>query len=232
MESDYLVNTSYNDLDFSIRGLLPLSNFTSKNIGISGDFGFQYLAENWSVSASVLDMGFITWRSNPKNYQTNGSYSFDGFTFDEISEDSISVEWENIQELFEINTTEKSYRTIAPVKFYLGGEYQHNRWTFGGLIYSEWKQERVLPSFAVNAKTTLWNFWEVGMMYGVKNNSYSNVGLSSIMRIGPVTLYTLSDNVVAVFLNASKTKLNLRFGANIDIRQKKIQEVPKDPYTS
>lgn len=228
VESDYLINTSYNDIDFSLRGLLPFSSLASDNIGVSGDFGIHYLGENWSVAASVLDMGFLTWRSNPKNYKTNGSYSFEGFTFDEISEDSISVEWEEIQELFEVTTTTNQYRTIAPVKFYLGGEYQLNRWTFGGLAYTEWKQERVLPSFAVNAKTTLWNFWEVGMMYGIKNNSYSNLGVSSIMSVGPITLYALSDNVIGIFLNRARTKLNIRFGANVDIKTKPKKEVPAD----
>lgn len=220
-DTDFEINTSYNDINFSLKELIPFRNALYDNIGVSMDFGFEYFAENWKISTSLLDVGFINWKSNPKSYLIKGSYSFDGFTFDDISKDSLNVEWDNLKELFNVETNTDRYRTITPIKFYIGGEYMYEKWTFGALFYSEQKQRRSLPSIAIHAKRKIWNVWELGMGYAIKNNTYSNVGISSILNLGPLQLYALSDNVLGIFINPKDTKLNLRFGMNIDIKPRK-----------
>lgn len=220
-DTDYEINTSYNDVDFSLRELIPFRSALYDNIGVSMDLGFEYFGEDWKVSTSILDIGFIDWKSNPKSYTINGTYEFDGFSFDDISKDSLSVEWDNLTNLFNIKSSTDRYRTITPIKFYIGGEYMYQKWTFGGLFYSEWKQRRALPSIAVHAKRKVWNFWELGLGYAIKNNTYSNLGISSILNLGPLQFYVLSDNVLGVFINPKDTKLNLRVGMNIDIKPRK-----------
>lgn len=224
-DTDYEINTSYNDIDFSLRELIPFRNALYDNIGVTMDLGFEYFGDNWKVSTSILDVGFIDWKSNPKSYVVNGSYEFDGFGFDDISKDSLNVEWDNLRSLFSVQSNTNRYRTIAPIKYYIGGEYNYNKWTFGGLFYSEWKQRRALPSIAIHAKRRIWNVWELGIGYAIKNRTYSNVGISSILNLGPLQFYALSDNVLGIFINPKDTKLNLRFGMNIDIKPRKKKTV-------
>lgn len=233
LENDYLINTSYNSLEFSLRQLLPFSNPFQDNIGISGDFGFQYLAENFDISANLLDVGFINWRSNTRNYSSEGKYTFDGFTFEDVNVDTLNYLVDTLQSIFEVEVDRNNYQGFTPLKIVIGGEYHIDSWHFGGILYGEWKQNRFLPAAGVNIRKRMWNFWDLGVSYAYKNNSYSNLGLSSVMNIGPVQLYALSDNVVGIFLPINRMKINFRVGGNINIgRYKKAKQAVPQNHTA
>lgn len=218
VKTDFLLNASYNSLDFSLRELIPFSNPFQDNIGVSADFGIQYLEEKFDVSASLLDIGVVKWRSNPDNYQSKGEYTFSGFTFDDISMDTLSNLLDTFQNIFGVGITSENYTTYTPLKAVISGEYHFNRnWHLGGILYGEWKQNRFLPAAGINLRKRAWDFWDLGISYAYKNNTYSNLGLSSVMNIGPVQLYALSDNVIGIFLPWNRLKINFRAGANLNI---------------
>src|SRR5690606_23441988 len=52
--------------------------FITGNIGAGIDIGFTYEpSENWSYSASILDLGFIYHNDGVRNYVVTGTYGFD-----------------------------------------------------------------------------------------------------------------------------------------------------------
>lgn len=216
LENDYLINSSFNNLSLTTRELLPFSSPLQDNIGLSADFGFQYLSEDWDVSVSLLDVGVINWKSNATNIKSKGRYSFDGFTISDLTLDTLSLLTDTISSIFDLNVSHKNYLTNTPVKIIVGGEYHYNKWDFGGILYGEWKQNRFLPAVGVNVKRKIWKFWDLGMSYSIKNNTYSNLGFSSVLNIGALQLYLLSDNIVGPFLPATQKKINLRIGANLN----------------
>lgn len=221
VENDYLINTSYNSLEFSLREFLPFSDPFQDNIGVSADFGFQYIAERFDVSASLLDVGVMRWRSNPINYRSEGTYTFEGFSFDDATVDTLEVLLDTLQQVFDVGISFENYTTFTPVKLIIGGEYHFNTVHLGAVLYGEWKQSRFLPAIGVNLRKRVWNFWDIGASYAYKNNTYSNLGLSSVMNLGPVQLYALSDNVVGIFLPWNRLKVNFRVGANINVGRTK-----------
>ena len=228
VENDYLVNTSYNSLEFSLREALPFSNPFQDNIGVSADFGFQYIADRFDISASLLDVGLIRWRSNPINYRSEGKYTFEGFTFDDATVDTLEVLLDTLQQVFDVGISFENYTTFTPIKIVIGGEYHLNTVHLGAVLYGEWKQNRFLPAIGLNVRKRVWNFWDVGVSYAYKNNTYSNLGLSSVMNLSPVQLYALSDNVVGIFLPWNRIKMNFRVGANINVGRAKKPKTISD----
>lgn len=71
---------SYDDIDYDDDNIGPTG------FGLAFDFGASYkLNDEWSFSAAVLDLGFISWKNTVKGTMKN-TFEFDGF--DEIAIDS------------------------------------------------------------------------------------------------------------------------------------------------
>lgn len=227
LETDYLINTSYNNLEFSVKELIPFAQALQDNIGVSADIGFQYIGEKYKISTSILDIGWITWSSNPSNYRTQGKYEFNGLTFDDFQKDSLSLNLDKLKGLFDVRLTNNNYTTFTPIKFNIMGEYEHNRWVFGAIAYVEMKQLRVLPAFGISAKTKIWDAWELGAQYSIKNRTYTNFGLSSVLNLGPIQMYALTDNIIGPFLGLNKRTINFRVGINISVNRKEEPKPPK-----
>lgn len=226
IESDYLINLSYNSLNFSPRSLLPFSHPFKDNIGIAADFGFQYRAEHFHVSTSLLDVGFMKWKSNAANFESKGAFEFKGLKLKDVNIDTLVQLKDTLIDAFELNVTGNSYFSYMPTKLILGGEYYRNKWKLGATLYGEFKQDRFLPAVAIHARRKLWKFWDLGFSYAYKNNTYSNLGISSVMQIGWFQVYLLSDNVIGPFLPWSSKKFNVRIGTNLVIPQKAPKEKP------
>ncbi len=216
LETDVLMNVSANDFNFRLRELLPFNDALRDNYGTSIDFGFQYKDGPWTVNASLLDVGFVFWRSNTINIESKGEFEFNGLSFSEITTDTLSTITDSIATAFGTTVTNNRYFTYTPAKIIVSGQYKYNKWRLGGMLYGEFKQNRFLPAVGVNATRRLWKFWDVGVSYAYKNNTYSNFGLHSVMNIRNLQLYVMSDNVVGVFLPWYNWKVNFRVGANLD----------------
>ena len=234
LENDYLLNASYNSLEFSIREFIPFSSPFQDNMGVSADFGFQFLSEKWDVSASLLDVGFIRWRSNVVNVRGEGEYTFNGFKFSEITIDTLQQLGDTLLTVFNVDVSNNAYSTFAPLKIVVGGEYHINKVHLGAVLYGEWKQNRFIPALGVNVRRRIRDFWDIGASYSIKNGTYSNLGLSSVMNLGPFQFYALSDNVIGPFLPSTSRKFNLRIGINLQFGKFKRpqQAIPKSHTAS
>jgi hypothetical protein len=232
LESDFLLNGSWNDIEFRLRDFVPFSNLLRDNYGASLDLGFQYKEGPWTYSVSVLDIGFINWRSNTFNVKSEGAFEFDGFDFSEITVDTISVLADSLVTTFSTEISNDRYLTYTPLKTILSAQYKYGKWRFGGILYGEFKQNRFLPAVGVNSTRRLWKFWDIGFSYAYKNNTYSNLGLHSVMNIGPVQLYAMSDNVIGVFLPWQNWKVNFRVGGNLNFGQPRVPRIKGDSNTA
>jgi hypothetical protein len=225
LENDFLLNASANDINFRLREFLPFNNPLRDNLGVSLDFGFQYNEGPWSFSVSLLDLGFTYWRSNTVNIESEGEFEFNGFSFDEITQDTLAVLADSLINVFGTTISNNNYLTYTPVKTILSAEYKVQKWRLGGMLYGEFKQNRFLPAIGVNATRRFWKFWDLGLSYAYKNNTYSNLGVHSIMNVGPVQFYALSDNVIGVFLPWQNWKVNFRVGGNLNFGLPKKMKV-------
>src|SRR5690606_8645925 len=79
IETDIVIKTA------GIRDYIEDNPFDIKtsvfpdNSGFGVDLGAHYIFDDkWSFSASVIDLGFINWKSATRNYVSNGTFEYEG----------------------------------------------------------------------------------------------------------------------------------------------------------
>ena len=126
------------DMSLQISGLSFLENSNSTNevdvirkrlllggnLGVGIDLGFTYEpAPEWTVDASLQDVGFINYSKDVKNYILNNYLEYEGIqpVFPEVVSGQTAQEyWDEVknefEDLFEIDSTSTSYTKWRPIR--------------------------------------------------------------------------------------------------------------------
>ena len=230
-DTDYRINTSSflaydGNGDFSLDfGDFTFDDIVSPNLGFAIDLGATIQLNKLELSASVIDLGSIKWSQNTKNYTSQGNYTYEGLNIsDIIKDDDVSFEQtlDTLAEIFDFTESSKSYSTMLPSKIYLSGTYDINDlFKVGGLFYSEVYRGRMFPAFAASASVKLGKTFSFGAVYAIRNKTYNNIGLNTIIKLGPVQIFAVTDNIVAAFRPYDSRNANARIGLNIIFDKKK-----------
>ncbi|MDZ7846639.1 MAG: DUF5723 family protein [Owenweeksia sp.] len=245
LDSDILYRTA--GVASFIDGETPSFNNTilPQNSGFGIDLGGTFdLSEKWQISASVLDLGFINWRQNTRNYISQGRFEFNGLDAD-LSDDQPIKDFENIldslYDAFEFREVDgESYtRSLAP-RVFIGGNFRLNdKHSFGALYHARFWEDEIYNDFSVNYQGRLANAFQYTVNYSVINGTYANVGLGLMARLGPVQLYMMSDNVLGAVMLENLQTSNIRLGLNLAFydknkdkkKDKKSKQSPVQPAT-
>lgn len=219
------VNTSNLDSN-SIKNSNQISSsfFNFKNSGIALDLGASYqLTDKIQLSSSLLDLGFITWKSNATTYTLKDvNYTFKGLDLN--SSDSLSSQQiqDTLENIFKQNPTHQKYTTALHTKFYIGGKYEINKtFSASALLYNEIVASHYSAgiSIAANAKVNKWLYASVN--YSAYGRAYNTVGLGFNLKGGPVQFYFMADNIIGFLKPMNAKHLHLTTGLNIVIGPKK-----------
>lgn len=224
-DTDYLINTSAfftydGGKDFEIDfGDVSFNDVFASNMGTAIDLGASFKINNIDFAASIIDLGFIGWKSNTVNYHSQGTYTYEGVDISGIFRgDSISFSdaLDSIGDFLDFKETYDNYSTMLPAKVYLSASYNIGTiWDFGGLIYTEMYRGKVYPAFAASARAKFGNIISIGATYAIRNDTFDNFGLNATARLGPVQLFVVSDNVISAFKPYDSRNANLRLGLNL-----------------
>ena len=104
-------------------------------------------------------------------------------------------------------------------KIYLSGTYQLNeKLKLGALFYNENGGLDVsYTGFAVNATYQLLKQIQLGGTLGLRNGSFSNLGMHFVAQLGPVQLFGVTDNIISAFRPYDSKNANGRLGINIQL---------------
>ncbi len=189
-----------------------------KNVGAAIDLGFTYrINEMFGVSASILDLGFICWKTNnyqlkssttdAGSYYNDGSFMFTGLTYDDIerfNENPEAVKKE-ILNYFPLDvSSSQSYTRMLAGRFIVEGYCnvgKHHRFTalFQGRIVNK----RFLPSFTIAWNGTFLNIFDLCVNYTIARQSYGNLGLGVGFNLGVFHIYATTDNFFGFFNSKS-----------------------------
>ena len=248
-KSDIEIYTSGVDSNYvELKNFSPSSYlFNTKNSGFGIDLGANYLInKKWSISASLLDFGFIKWKENTNNYVSKNpgaEVSFSGVNLKDFIGDGTSVETaikhtlDSIAKQFEISHTQGSYNTNLSSKIYLSGKYNLNEKNFASLVlYGQFYDSKIHPAVSLAFTTAVGRWLNASVNYSILNNSYSNIGFGLVLNPGWFQWYIISDNVLGMMVldkyngtpvPAYTKNLNLRVGFNLTIG-KKAKDKDKD----
>jgi hypothetical protein len=222
-------NESFNDV-FS-------NTLLGGNLGLGFDVGLTYhFSPQLEFTGSIIDVGFIKYSKNIRNYTAKGNYILDGINF-EYNSDDPSDYWEQLEEDFNANVptgeTENTYTSWRPMKInaalkYSFGEKRskfcytktHKQYYYNSIGFQIHTIMRPLkPQFSFTS------FYEKSFSKKIHTkfthtiNDYSAAifGVATSLRVGKLNIFGVLDNILAVTDVASANNISLNFGFNIVI---------------
>jgi hypothetical protein len=207
--------------DFYNTGYAYAYNFQNKGFGI--DLGATYqVSKKLQVNASIVDLGFINWQTNTKNYVSNEvNYTFQGIDLNGFFTDSIDVLerlTDSLEQVFSQTENTDSYTTSLYTRFYIGAQYQLNKQFNGNiLLYNEFVNKRYRPGLILSMNTKLGQWLTASVNYSIYGRSFTNLGLGLSLRGGPIQWYITSDNFLGFMFPQASKNLHIMTGFGIMI---------------
>ncbi len=223
--SDILINTSglknFGSDSIKYRSYL----FERRNRGFAVNLGAEYtINDRFDVFASVLDLGRIRWKYEPRNYyNTVPEFSFSGIEIDQFLSNNtdtikngVQVYLDSLSNSFNIEEKSISYTTRLPARFYLGGHYTlQNRNSFQFLMLGNTYKGKLYPSISLGFTKRFSDVLEFSVNTAYHNNTLVNVGAGFALNLGLTQFVVVSDNVIGLFGQYTSRGTNLRAGITL-----------------
>jgi len=224
VKTDVLVNTSLpsNKKDSSDVSFSEYA-FYGSNFGMGVDLGASYkLDDKWSFSASVLDLGYISYDRWLKTYTSQSEFTYKGIDlnrFDGLTTDETDALIQNISDslidLFKPEETVGKFKIPLTAKVYLGANYQiSDIENVSALIRLEVFKGIIRPSFTASYYRQLNENFGVTANYSIINRSYLNLGVGFVANFEPIQVYFVTDNLYGVIFPEQVNYTNFHFGIN------------------
>jgi hypothetical protein len=214
------------------------------NLGLGVDFGFTYkVGDQWTLDASLLDVGFINHTKDVENYSISGNYTYSGLNplFSEAENGQSAEEyWGEIEDdfeaLFDVDTTNTKYTKWRPVKFnaslnYAFGEKQSKTCNcavddtgyinaIGLQLYGISRPRRPQMALTAYYYRRLFNALRLKATYTVDSYTFNNLGLGMSAHIGGANFYVMVDNLLEYKNVYDAQSLSLQLGFNYIFNKK------------
>jgi hypothetical protein len=193
------------------------------NFGLALDLGGTYqMTEKIALNASVIDLGYIRWKSGVKNYDVKQfDYVFNGVDVGKYLTDTVDVLQtltDSVSKIFKDEENNTAYTSGLATKFYLGGTYKlNNYFDCGVLWYNEFVRGSYRPGLVLSSTVNVKSWLTATLNYGMYARSYNNLGLGLSLRGGPIQFFIVTDNLLAIpMLNlAGSRSASLSLGMNL-----------------
>ena len=210
--------------DYSINDWI--NNYTNfNNPGIAFDIGASYrINERLTVSASLNNLGFISWKQDLNSISFNGKYTFNGVNYDIINdkEDGFGKLFENlldsIGDAMNYDVKKDKFSTSLTPVLHAGALYNLNRAiSVGFLSRSAFWKNGVRQSFNASVYLQPYSFvaMNMGATYQVKGSVHLGGGFTFLL--GPLQFFFLIDNVPVYYstLKLYNEEYDVDLGKNV-----------------
>jgi hypothetical protein len=203
----------------------------ANNHGGALDLGVIYqFDDRLTFAASLIDLGFIRWKSNVNRFEANGSIDFSGFDLRQYARtqgnsDFLEALIDSIGRSFRFETSQKPYFTSLTPKLYAGAMYQvTEKVNVSALTRTEFFDYR--PHFALTLAANYSPFPHLHgtLSYSIMNNRFDQLGFGIAVGNGPMQFYFVSDHIPVFYVRDSASGLiwpysaqtmNFRIGMNL-----------------
>lgn len=175
-----------------------------KNMGFGIDLGAQYtINDKFTVNAAVVDLGYIKYKTNAKNYAFNDKFYFPGIDVKKIISDTINVDkalkdlLDSLSKRYKLTESNNAYTVWMPTKINIQGIYNLNsKHSFSGILQTVFydKKPHLAGSIAYVFRPNRW--FNTSIAYQIYNRSYSNLGLGFAFNLGFMQWYVMTDNLI------------------------------------
>ena len=227
VESDYVLNTTgivnyngINDVDIDSDKLQDelLANFFDDNSGVAFDLGLDWkVNDKFNISASVLDLGKISWNKEVVNYISKGDNTYEGVDIlDYIDDDQEVVLEDSLYNLLDFEENNEGYSTSVGAKIHLSARYQMSpKLTLGANYYRASNAINSRYLWSVNSQCKILPWLSIGTGYGMSSNSPILIPFNTMLHLGLVDFYMSTDNILSGFSIKSGKVSSLRLGLQL-----------------
>ncbi len=212
------------------------------NPGIGLDLGIRYRVNPYlTFSASIVDLGKISWKTNLNSKNFDGEYQLPASSFTQSTVDGIEVITKNpgtpsyaedIDDMFELKPDSSAFARPLPVKVYAGLKYQltpslsismTDRYI--GIKDLSYNSFAITANFDVNKKLA------ISTGYSIIGNSFNNIPLCMLFRRDFGQIYMGTDNLMAFVLPSMSDFASLSFGTCFYLfRKRNLYKDTSDEY--
>ncbi|MEW2922889.1 DUF5723 family protein [Muricauda sp. ANG21] len=216
------------------------------NLGLGFDGGFSYnLNPQTTITASILDFGFIYQSKDIQNYTLKGTANTEGITvfipedIDNVDNDLWQELVDDIEEALPYEENAEGYISFRPVKVYgsirydfgEGGNRFENcgcginagggtnrdyyRNSVGGQLFMMKRPRGIQAALTGFYQRRFGRVLSLKTTYTVDKYSLANVGLGLNLQAGPINFYVMGDNLLSYRNVADSHYASLLFGFNI-----------------
>lgn len=228
LDADFRVNATgsiqyngYRDLtiDYNFNEFKGSQLFNQNN-GVAFDLGIYAKFDKLDLAASVLDLGgTIHWEEDVQNFTLNGTYPYQGLDIARaVLEDSTTINSaiDSLLNLYAFTETHQTYSTKLPLRYYLSASYRlSDVWRVGAMIYGENYRGENFPGVAVSGNMQLLSWLNLGASYALRSKTFDNLGVNATLRLGPLQVFSVTDNIISALKPKDSHSANVRVGANL-----------------
>lgn len=209
------------------------------NLGFGIDVGFtHHYSKQWTISGSILDLGFVNNSKNVESFVAKGNYEVEGVQLNFDPENPQNY-WSDLKADFDnstlLDTLYKSYISFRPVKlngaasYSFGQKYDDCRFLVDkGLYVNKIGFQWFSTVGAVHSYMAATLFYErrvskhfqTKITYTADPYSFTNIGLGLSANIGIVNLYVTGDNLLSLNNIYNAKSASFQLGLNFIFKDK------------
>ncbi len=225
IKSEFGVNVSS---IVNANGDVEVGSFT-KNPGIALDLGGTYrFSDELAVGASLIDFGFIRWRTNNQQFgssMVNEEFVFRGFDLDRlfqngrINSNIMKEIADTLKEQFTfIDTTGVAYTSWLSPKICFDASYIYkNNNKFGAYLRNDIANGMLIPSITISYQRKFGRILQLGASYGMTKGHWAKLGIGMSLKLGPLHGFITTENILSYTNLANLKNMYIHFGTNIVI---------------
>lgn len=193
--------------------------FNRRNVGAGIDIGFVYeINDQVELSGSLLNLGFIRWKSDVHNFESSGEMDFTGSgNASDINSSQLVRAWvDTVMSVFGVRPEENRYYSSLVPEVYFGATMEMYDWLKTGVLFhSQIYKNRLHPSLTISGNASLSQNFSTSLSYTVQNKEFNNVGAGVHLKLGGIQLHAVSDNIPGLIWFENTRNINVRFGISM-----------------
>jgi len=191
------------------------NTFFNGSLGLGLDAGITYyIKENLQLTASIVDLGFISQTKDIETRTYKGTYQYNGVNPDFMGTDNPENVFDEFKEAIPEETLYNKYTTWRPTKFYSSIQYsfgearpddecncrgqveKYYKNAVGAQLFAMTTPREPLVALTAFYRRNIFRKLDVKATYTFDTFSNKNIGLGLAGTIGSVNLYALVNNIL------------------------------------
>lgn len=225
-----VMNTTATLNNAALDAVVQDRQFPEGNSGWAGDFGISMnLKDRVEISVSALDIGYIDWTTGVSGLQSTGNFNFDGLTLEQATNGS-TVSFAAVEDsllgLLNVQSIPgNTFRTNLSPKFYASALLKYGHWQLGGMWYNEFApNNEIISSIGLSGRYVLDDKLSLGAVYAYHDGRFNNIGVNTSLKLGPLQVHVIVDNIFPLFKPETIEYTNIRAGFNLVLGTKKMRK--------